>query len=78
MPLDLLITVGVFASRRVVQAGSEDNQRPAVLLLKPEQDCFHFDVPDNHEGSPWGFGFKGSLSFLTWGADIESVNFLTS
>ena len=78
VPLDLLVAVGVLACRRVIQAGRGVGQRPALRLLKPEQDCFHFDVPDNHEGSPWGFGFKGSLSFLTWGADIESVNFLTS
>lgn len=43
--LDLLVTTGVFASRQVVQAGSEVSQKLALPLLKPEQDDFHFNVP---------------------------------
>ena len=51
VPLDLLVTVGVFASRWVLQAGSEVSQRPALLLLKPEQDYFHFHFPNSCSGS---------------------------
>ena len=43
--LDLLVTTGVFASRHVVQAGSEVSRKLALPLLKPEQDDFHFNVP---------------------------------
>ena len=46
MPLDLLITVDVLAGRHVVQAWSEVHQRPAPLLLKPEQDYLHFKFPN--------------------------------
>ena len=51
VPLDLLVTVAVFASRLVLQAGSEVSQRPALLLLKPEQDYFHFHFPNSCSGS---------------------------
>ena len=46
VPLGFLVTIGVFASRHVVQAGSEVSLRPALLLLKPEQDYFHFNFPN--------------------------------
>ena len=42
---DLLETVGALAGRPVVQARSEVSQRPAPLLLKPEQDYLHFTFP---------------------------------
>ena len=44
VPLDLVVTVGMLAGRYVVQEGSEVGQRPALLLLKPEQNCFHFNL----------------------------------
>ena len=46
VPLGFLVTIGVFASRHVVQAGSEVSLRPALLLLKPEQDYFRFNFPN--------------------------------
>ena len=46
--LHLLETTGVFASRHMVQVGSEVSQRPALLLLKPEQDF----LPCNFSNRP--------------------------
>ena len=37
VPLDLLVTICLFASRHILQARSEVSQRPCLQPLKPEQ-----------------------------------------
>ena len=43
VPLDLLVTICVFASRHIIQAGSEVSLTPSLQWLKPEQDFLHFN-----------------------------------
>ena len=46
VPLHLLLTICVFASRYIVQARSEVSQSPVVWPLKPEQNFLHFNFPN--------------------------------
>ena len=46
VPLDLLVTICVFASRHIVQARSEVSQRPSLQPLKPEQAFLHCNFPN--------------------------------
>ena len=46
VPLDLLVTICVFASRHIIQARSEVSQRPSLQLLKPEQDFLLLNFPN--------------------------------
>ena len=39
--LSLLVTIGVLAGWHTVQLGSEVSERPAIPLLKPQQDYVH-------------------------------------
>lgn len=51
--VDLLVTVGVFTSRHVVQGGSgrsAGGQGLVPLFLKPKQDYLHFNFPNSIHG----------------------------
>ena len=46
VPLDLLVTICVFASRHIVQARSEVSERPSLQPLKPEQAFLRCNFPN--------------------------------
>ena len=46
VPLDLLVTICVFASRHIAQARSEVSQRPSLQPLKPEQAFLRCHFPN--------------------------------
>ena len=57
VPLDLLVTICVFASRHILQARSEVSQRPSLQPLKPEQAFLHCHFPNT---SPRPFAVEPS------------------